>query len=143
MRIQREATTYQLNVYGVPDTAYTDMTTLATLARLLRDMKQQITSKYPRCKLADDGTLFGPGQKIVTPKIIKAELVAEYALEEFNGLVEDSRTFSQNLIVERDSTNPNRVNVLYPPNLVGQLRIFAVLAQFRLLSTQMLTGTTL
>ena len=139
LEILRETTTYQLNLYGVPDTAYTDMTTLATLSKLLRNQRQAITTKFPRYKLADDGTLFGPGQAIVTPSIIRAELVSEYAQDEFNGLVEDARTFAQNLIVERDSTNPNRVNVLYPPNLIGQLRIFAVLAQFRLLGSQQTT----
>ena len=36
------------------------------------------------------------------------------------------------LLVERDPNDPNRVNVLYPPDLINQLRIFAVLAQFRL-----------
>ena len=35
-------------------------------------------------------------------------------------------------MVERDPNNPNRVNVLYPPDLINQLRMFAVLAQFRL-----------
>ena len=35
-------------------------------------------------------------------------------------------------MVERDPNNPNRVNVLYPPDLINQLRVFAVLAQFRL-----------
>jgi|SRR5579885_1202178 len=135
-QIMRETTMYRLNLYGAPDDAYTDMTTLATLARLLRNQRSAVTSKFPRYKLADDGTRFGPGQAIVTPSIIKAELVAEYALDEFNGLVEDAKVFARNLIVERDSTNPNRVNVLYPPNLIGQLRIFAVLAQFRLLGAQ-------
>jgi len=46
--------------------------------------------------------------------------------------VEDVANFKSHLIVERDSNNPNRVNVLYPPDLVNQLRIFAVLVQFRL-----------
>jgi phage tail sheath gpL-like len=40
--------------------------------------------------------------------------------------------FKKNLIVERHPNDPNRVNVLYPPDLINQLRIFAVLAQFRL-----------
>jgi phage tail sheath gpL-like len=139
MAILRETTTYQLNAYGQSDTAYTDITTVATLSALLRNQRQVITTKFPRYKLADDGTLFGPGQKIVTPSLIRAELVSEYAQDEFNGLVEDARTFAKNLIVERDSKNPDRVNVLYPPNLIGQLRIFAVLAQFRLLGQQQTT----
>jgi phage tail sheath gpL-like len=131
-RIMRETTTYQLNTYGYSDDAYELVTTLATLAKLIRNQRQAITSKFPRYKLADDGTRFGVGQKIVTPKTIKAELVAQYRIDEFNGLVENVTAFKANLIVERDPNDPNRVNTLYPPDLVNQLRVFAVLAQFRL-----------
>jgi phage tail sheath gpL-like len=130
--ILREQNTYQLNLYGQSDDAYELVTTLATLAKLLRNQKQAITSKFPRHKLADDGTKFGPGQAIVTPGIIKAELVNEYQIDEWNGLVENLKQFKAHLLVERDSNDPNRVNVLYPPDLINQLRIFAVLAQFRL-----------
>jgi phage tail sheath gpL-like len=130
--ISRETTTYQLNLYGNPDTAYELVTTLATLAKLIRNQKQAITSKFPRMKLASDGTRFGPGQAIVTPNIIKGELIAEYASDMYNGLVENLTDFSANLLVERDSSDANRLNVLYPPDLINQLRVFAVLAQFRL-----------
>jgi phage tail sheath gpL-like len=130
--IMRETTTYQLNLYGQSDDAYELMTTLATLAKLLRNQRAAITSKFPRMKLANDGTRFGQGQAIVTPKSIKAELVAQARADESNGLVENAQAFKDHLIVERDPNNPNRVNVLYPPDLVNQLRIFAVLAQFRL-----------
>ena len=41
--IARESTMYQLNLYGYPDDAYTDATTLATLARLLRNQRQAIS----------------------------------------------------------------------------------------------------
>jgi phage tail sheath gpL-like len=130
--IMRESTTYTRNLYGNTDDAYELVTTLATLTKLLRNQRQAITSKYPRHKLADDGTRFGAGQAIVTPKVIKAELVAQYRIDEFVGLVENGKAFKENLIVERDPNDPNRLNVLYPPDLVNQLRIFAVLAQFRL-----------
>jgi phage tail sheath gpL-like len=131
-QIAREQTTYQLNLYGYSDDAYELVTTLATLALLIRNQRYNITSKFPRHKLADDGTRFGPGQAIVTPGILKAELVSEYYIDQYNGLVENAAAFVQHLIVERDPNNPNRVNVLYPPDLINQLRIFAVLAQFRL-----------
>jgi phage tail sheath gpL-like len=130
--ISRETTTYQYNLYGFEDDAYELVTTLATLARVLRNQRQAITSKFPRHKLANDGTRFGPGQAIVTPGIAKAEMIAQYRMDEFNGLVEDTRNFKKHLIVERDPNNPNRLNTLYPPDLVNQLRLFAVLAQFRL-----------
>jgi phage tail sheath gpL-like len=51
---------------------------------------------------------------------------------EYLGIVENLDTFKQYLIVERDTTDPNRVNVLFPPDYVNQLRVFAVLNQFRL-----------
>jgi len=130
--IMRESTTYTKNLYGNSDDAYELVPTLATLAALLRNQRHAIQTKFPRHKLADDGTRFGAGQAIVTPKIIKAELVAQYRVDEFNGLVENAKAFKANLIVERDANDPNRVNVLYPPDLINQLRIFAVLAQFRL-----------
>ncbi|TYL87436.1 phage tail sheath C-terminal domain-containing protein [Bradyrhizobium cytisi] len=144
--IAREQTTYQVNLYGQPDDAYELVTTLATLAKLLRNQKHAVTSKYPRHKLANDGTKFGAGQAIVTPGIIKGELIAQYQQDMYNGLVEDLSNFKRYLLVERDPNDPNRVNVLYPPDLINQLRIFAVLAQFRLqydrgVDTQMIGPT--
>ena len=132
MQIQRESTCYQKNVYGVGDDAFELVTTLYTLSSLFERQRQAITNKFPRHKLADDGTRFGPGQAVVTPKIIKAELVAQYAQDEYVGLVENLKAFKTNLLVTRDSDNPNRISVLYPPDLINQLRIFSVLAQFRL-----------
>jgi phage tail sheath gpL-like len=95
-------------------------------------MRQAITNKYSRVKLADNGTRFGPGQAIVTPNIIRAELVAEYRQNEYDGLVENGDAFKAHLIVERDDVDPNRVNCLFPPDIINQMRMMAVLAQFRL-----------
>ena len=131
-RIMRETTTYQLNLYGFSDDAYELASTMHTLTRLIRNQRHEITSNFPRHKLANDGTRYGVGQKIVTPKVIKAHLISQYRIDEFNGLVEDVQAFKQHLIVERDPNNPNRLNVLYPPDLVNQLRVYAVLVQFRL-----------
>ena len=132
VHIDRAVTTYQANSFGQPDDAFLDATTLATLAAVLREMKGRITSKFPRHKLANDGTRFGQGQAIVTPKVIKAELVAHYRSLEERGLVENADAFKAALIVERSITDPTRVDVLYPPDLVNPLVIFAVVAQFRL-----------
>ena len=51
---------------------------------------------------------------------------------EYNGYVQDADGFAKALIVERNNANPNRVDVLWPGTLINQLRIFALLAQFRL-----------
>ena len=130
--IERAITTYQKNGFGDADASYLDSETLHTLAYMLRRMKSLITSKYGRHKLASDGTRYGTGQAIVTPSVIRGELVALYRQLEEAGIVENADLFKKYLVVERNADNPNRLDVLFPPDLVNQLRIFAVLAQFRL-----------
>lgn len=132
VRLERAITTYQQNAYGQADDAYLDVTTLATLMEIIRRMRSAISSKYPRSKLADNGTAFGEGQAIVTPNIIRAELVAQYREMETLGLVENTEAFKAALIVERNADNQNRLDILYGPDLVNQLRVFAVNTQFRL-----------
>lgn len=132
MRIQRAVTTYQKNAFGQPDDSYLDSETMHQTAYILRRLKSIITSKYGRHKLANDGTQFGSGQPIVTPAVIRGELISEYGKMEDDGHVENAEAFQEHLIVERSSTNPNRVNVLFPPDYINGLRIFALLNQFRL-----------
>jgi phage tail sheath gpL-like len=64
--------------------------------------------------------------------VIRGELLAAYSDMELDGIVENAKAFAAALIVERDTNNPNRVNVLLPPDYVNQLRVFALLNQFRL-----------
>lgn len=130
--IERAITTYQKNSFGDADASYLDSETLHTSAYVLRQMKSIITSKYARHKLASDGTRFGAGQAIVTPSVIRGELIALYRRLELEGIVENTDLFKKYLIVERNASNPNRLDVLFPPDYVNQLRIFAVLNQFRL-----------
>ncbi|MBU9866816.1 phage tail sheath subtilisin-like domain-containing protein [Rahnella aceris] len=132
MFIQRAITTYQKNKFGDADNSYLDSETLHTSAYVLRQLKLCITSKYPRHKLANDGTRYGGGQAIVTPSTIKAEMCAQYRQMELAGIVENFELFKKYLIVERDRNDPNRVNVLFPPDYINQLRVFAVINQFRL-----------
>jgi len=131
-QIERAITTYRVNAFGAADNSYLDLNTLATLQFLMRFLEGRITSKYARHKLVNDGTRFGAGQAVVTPNVLKAELVASYGELEARGLVENRALFKQNLIVERNATDPSRIDVVYPADLANALRIFAVLAQFRL-----------
>lgn len=132
VRIERAITTYQVNSMGDEDNSYLDSETLFTLATIVTRLKTVITSKYARHKLANDGTRYGPGQAIVTPNVIRSELIAQYNAMEQEGLVENADLFAKYLIVERNANDPNRLDVLLPPDLVNQLRIFAMLTQFRL-----------
>ncbi|ELA6496117.1 phage tail sheath subtilisin-like domain-containing protein [Salmonella enterica] len=130
--IERAVTTYQKNKYGDKDNSYLDSETLHTSAYVLRALETCVTSKYGRHKLANDGTRFGAGQAIVTPAVIKAEMCAQYQIMEEAGIVENFDLFKKYLVVERDANDPNRVNVLFPPDYINQLRVFALVNQFRL-----------
>ncbi|MEO8641759.1 phage tail sheath subtilisin-like domain-containing protein [Pseudomonas sp.] len=130
--IENLITTYQQNAFGAADDSYLQVETLFLLMFVLRAQRSLVTSKYSRVKLAANGTRFAPGSAIVTPNTIKADLIAQYGEMEFNGFVQDAAGFAKGLIVEKNSVNPNRVDVLWPGTLINQLRIFALLAQFRL-----------
>lgn len=129
-RIERQITMYQTNASGISDASYLDICTPETLERIRYKQRQMISQQYPRHKLADDGTNYGAGQAVVTPKIIRGELLALYREMENSGWVEDYATYDTNLIVERDTDDSNRLNWRDTPNLVNQARVFAGKQQF-------------
>lgn len=130
--LERIITTYQTNAASAPDASYLDYNTMATLAFLRQSLRSTLSSKFPRHKIVDNGTRFGAGQAIATPNMLTAEIVALFSLWEANGLVEDLTQFKNELIVERDSGDPNRVNIQLPPNLVNQLNVIAAQIQYLL-----------
>lgn len=130
--IERAITTYQKNAAGADDTALLDLETVATLAYLRYTERLRILLRFPRMKLTDDGNEIAPGQAMVRPKDIRAELVALAMEWQRAGLIENVDEFEAMLVVERAEGDPNRVNVLNPANLVNQLRIYASKIEFRL-----------
>jgi len=126
VRVQRLITTYKTSANGADDTAYLDLNTPLTLGYLRYSFRNRIMTKYPRHKLADDGTNYGPGQKIITPKVGKAEAVAWAREMEEAGLMENVDVFASNVICERSTTDRNRLNWYLPPDLVNQFVVGAV-----------------
>jgi phage tail sheath gpL-like len=132
MRTERLITTYRTNASGAADTAYLDSEPMFTLMAIRHDWKNTLARKYPRHKVADDGTRFAPGQVVVTPNTIKAEAVAKFREWESLGQVEDFAQFQAELVVQRNASDPGRIDVLFPPNLINGLRVIATKIQFRL-----------
>jgi phage tail sheath gpL-like len=132
VQIERVMTTYETSAAGSPDDSYSYAEVMFTLMYLRYSWRVRIANKFPRHKLANDGTRFGAGQPIVTPKIMAAEAVTWFQEMEELGLVEDVSQFKTDLVVQRNSQNVNRLDVLSPPNLINQLTVVAALVQFRL-----------
>jgi len=132
VRVERLITTYQKDVNGTDTQAFLDLNSPLTLSYIRADLRATIRQKYARSKLADDGTRFAPGQPVVTPMILKAEIIAKAREWEGLGLVENVDTFATSLSVVRNSSDPTRVDVFMAPNLVNSLQVCGVKIQYLL-----------
>lgn len=132
VQIERVITTYRTAASGAADTSYLDGTTMLTLSYLRYAFRTLIAVKYPRHKLADDDVQFAPGQAIITPKMAKGEALGWFRSMERLGLVEKFDQFKRDLVVERNTSDPNRLDFLLPPDLINQLIVTGAQIQFRL-----------
>lgn len=130
VQIERQVTMYRVNKYGDVDPGYLDIETIYTLSYLRYSLRTFVTQRFPRHKLADDGTPVAPGQPVVTPKIMSLQLIALGEEWVDQGLVENLDTFRKNLLVERNASDRNRLDVLCTPDLVNQFRFFAAQIRF-------------
>jgi phage tail sheath gpL-like len=130
--LERSITTYQTDAGGGADASYLDVQTLKTLEKLLTDTKTRVPQTFPRFKLANNGFPIRPGQKVVTPDVLKGFFLSLYREWEAAALVENIADFAEALVVERSLTNVNAVDVLMPPDLINQFRNLRMRWQFRL-----------
>ncbi|AGC43257.1 bacteriophage tail sheath protein [Myxococcus stipitatus DSM 14675] len=120
VQLERLITTYQTNASGGPDRSYLDVTRLLTLMYLRYDFRTTIQGKYARHKLGNDGGRYASGQPIITPSTGRAEAVAWFRRHEAAGLVEDFDQFLADLVCERDTNDPSRLNWYLAPNMINQ-----------------------
>jgi len=130
--VERVVTTYQTAPSGAEDISYLDVETVKTLSYIRYDLRTMIALRFPRHKLANDGTAFARGQNVVTPGTLRAEIIARFKQWEAAGLVEGVDQFKQDIIVRRSESDPNRVDALLPPDLVNQFRVLAAQIEFLL-----------
>ncbi|HQR98326.1 MAG: phage tail sheath subtilisin-like domain-containing protein [Burkholderiaceae bacterium] len=128
--IERVVTTYQVNAYGIDDVSYLDLETKWTVDYMRFAFRARIALRFPRHKLADDGTSFSPGQAVATPNIIRGELLDVARQLELVGVLEGFEQFKNDLVVVRSLVDTGRVNCILPPNVVNQFRVFAASVQF-------------
>lgn len=131
-QIHRLISNYRLAPGGAADATYLDLNTVMTLALLRYSWRTNLLTKYPRHKLANDGTRFAAGQPIMTPERGRAEAVAWFGEMEAAGYVEDVEQFKADLEVVRNGGDPNRLDFLLPINLVNQLQVIGTQIEFTL-----------
>lgn len=126
VRISRLVTAYRTNDQGLPDISMSDLVTMETSSYIRFRVKGRYAERYPRHKLANDDTRIKPGQPVVTPSMARAEMISLFTeLEENDGVVENFKQFKKDLIVVRSTSDVNRLDTKFPPDLMNQLRVGA------------------
>lgn len=129
--IDRLITTYQTDANGQADKTYLSAETVRNLADLyLR--KLQLAGKYQDYLIAEDGTKADDGVPILTPKAWRGELIAWYEGMEKKGRVKDLAGYTEDLRVEIDEDDPERMNTESPDRLVNGLVTMAMKVAFQL-----------
>jgi len=90
------------------------MTTIRTLDYVRKACRERIALRFPRAKLSSR-----------TPPKVRSELLdVLHKLEELE-IIEGVEEQKDNLIVERDSQDPDRLNARIPCDVVNGLHVFA------------------
>ncbi len=129
--LERVITNYQRNPMGIDDESLLRLETKWTVDYWRYAQRVRIALRFPQHKLASDGTKIPPGAKVVTPSLIRAELIA--LARELEGIIlENVDQFKKDLQVMRSETDADRVNSVQPPDIINQFVTFAAAVQYRL-----------
>lgn len=121
--IDKCITMQRLNASGMPDTVFRDIQAIAQVMHGLRYLRAILSYKHSNKAVADAN----PGNlpSISTPADIKADCISAYGDLVDRGLFENKDEFARRVKVERDVSNPARVNIGMDLDRVNPLDILA------------------
>jgi phage tail sheath gpL-like len=129
--IERLITTYQTNANSLADATYLSMETQRNLADLyIRQL--QLAGKYADYMVAPDGTAVDPGVPVLTPAGWRGELITWYDQMVRAGRVKDAAGFAEDLVVEINADDSERLDTESAPRLIGGLVTMAHKIAFQL-----------
>ena len=132
VRIQRLVTLYQLNVWGVADDSYLDVSTLELLAFLRYSYRARVAQRFPRVRIVANGSHIQSGPDIVTLNDIRDDNFAWAQDMIAAGYIwDDMPAYKAAFQAEISASDNSRVNLLIPPKLVKGLEVLAGLIEFR------------
>ena len=114
VQILRAVSTYTKNATGTDDPALLDITTIRTLDYVREAIDTRIALRFPREKLHER-----------TPKKVRSEILDVLLKLEDAEIIEGVMANAHLLVVERDASDPNRLNVQVPADVVNGLHVFA------------------
>jgi phage tail sheath gpL-like len=114
VQIVRAVTTYTQNAAGSPDPAYLDLTTIMTLDYLRDAWRQRMRLRFSRNKLNDR-----------TVESVRDETLALLRLLEDAEILEHVEDNKAQVLVQRNVTDVNRLDVQIPADVVNGLVVLA------------------
>lgn len=125
--------TMQRTTNGVTDTTFRDIQKIGQIIYALRKFRTHLTIEHGQKAIADDNP--GNVQAVSTPRDIAATFMHTYQEMVLTGVLENAVTAAQQLRVERNGDNPNRVDIYAPLDMVNPLDVIAanamIYSQFR------------
>ena len=129
--VERLITTFQRGADGAPSRAWMDVTKTRLALAIRRKIQERLRTRFPRHKLGSDASTYRPGQAIVQPKVVRdtiVELLGE--MESDLGWIENAKETATGLVIERNASDPDRVDVLVNLDPINNLLTVAVRAGF-------------
>lgn len=112
--ICRLISTYVTNASGIVDPALLDLTTIRTLDYVRLATRQRLALRFPNSKLSAR-----------SPVLVRAEVLdVLYQLDQLE-ILENVKENEAGVIVERDTQDPNRIDVRIPAYVVPGLHVIA------------------
>jgi phage tail sheath gpL-like len=128
--LSRLITTYQTAPSGAADTSYLDAMTVEILSYLRYDLDARVSLKFPNFSLAEDGARVAAGLSVLTPSSFKADVIAWLRAKEDDGIIYGVDDMIEDIIVEINSSDPNRLDVQLGPSLMKALHVVAAKIAF-------------
>ena len=121
--IDKDVTTQETGTSGQPDATFRDVQTIYQTMHVTRIQKADVAFNLGNRAIAD----IKPAglDAIVTPKDIASQFIVSYQRLFLQGLVENVAGYIQNLSVQRNASNRNRVDVYNPIQVVRPLDVLA------------------
>lgn len=114
VQIVRAVSTYTVNAQGVEDPALLDITSIRTLDYTRKACRDRISQRFPREKLSTR-----------TPPKVQSELYDVLTKLEDAEILENVAANKDKLIVQKNGSDPNRLDSVIPADVVNGLHVFA------------------
>lgn len=124
--ISLERTSLLTNSMNAPVTSGEAIQYPATTSYLIEDLRTMVQTELARVKLVDNGSRVAESVAAVTPLEVKGMIFGRIDAWEVAGYIENAQTIKDNLVVERNALNRNRLDVYLLIDLANQLRVCAV-----------------